>query len=204
MSIIISFVSKRGAQKAVKLGFHCAWISVFLDSVRVFVGPTRTSIRNNIKSFSNVCFCASYSFPVLYIKVEHKLACWFILSTFNYKLEGWREGWSVLLVSVPNSYIVFVLYAGWAQWSNQLRYQDVWFLTTWWGMDQCQSFSRVTPLYTMYDVLKCPLYRQNAYTLAAISSIWQKAKRQYITLMGMQKEWTGLYFNAIHWPRLHF
>lgn len=92
MSIISSFVSKRRAQNAVKPGFHYAWISVFLNSVHVFVSPTRPSIRNNIKSSSNVCFCASCSFSVLYIKVEHKLACWFILSTPNSKLEGWREG----------------------------------------------------------------------------------------------------------------
>jgi hypothetical protein len=40
----------------------------------------------------------------------------------------------------------------------------------------------------MYDVLKCPLYRQNAYTLAAVSSIRQKAERQDLALRGMQEK----------------
>lgn len=109
MSIIISSVSKTRTQNAVKLGFHCAWISVFLDSVHVFVGPTRTSIRNNIKSSLNVCFCASCSLPVLYIKVEHKLACWCILSTSNYKLEFGERSVGECVTGI-SSYVVYLLH----------------------------------------------------------------------------------------------
>jgi hypothetical protein len=40
----------------------------------------------------------------------------------------------------------------------------------------------------MCDVLKCPPCRQNEYMMAAVSSIQQKAKKQDIALMGMQKK----------------